>query len=70
MSVLAYEIDPNLIEPLEATLTEARVLATSFGRMLNTSVREANFILNPPVAGAGNILLMNPPLQEARRQQR
>jgi adenine-specific DNA-methyltransferase len=64
MSVLAYEIDPLLVEPLEATLTEAQDLAATVGRKLHTTVREENFVLNPPAAGAGNILLMNPPYKK------
>ena len=64
MSVLAYEIDPKLIEPLEATLADARALAASIGRRLDTTVCEANFVLSPPAAGAGNILLMNPPYKK------
>ena len=64
MEVLAYEIDPRLVEPLETTLTEARTLAATVGRKLHTIVREENFVLNPPSAGAGNILLMNPPYKK------
>ncbi len=64
MSVLAYEIDPHLVEPLEATLTEARTLAAAVGRTLHTTVREENFVLSPPAGGAGNILLMNPPYKK------
>jgi adenine-specific DNA-methyltransferase len=64
MSVLAYEIDPKLMEPLEATLAEARMLAAGVGRRLDTTVCEANFVLSPPAAGAGNILLMNPPYKK------
>lgn len=64
MSVLAYEIDPTLMEPLEATLAEARSLAARNGRRLDTTVCDANFVLEPPTAGAGNILLMNPPYKK------
>jgi adenine-specific DNA-methyltransferase len=64
MSVLAYEIDPRLGEPLEATLAEARSLASAVGRKLHTTVRDENFVLDPPAAGAGNILLMNPPYKK------
>jgi adenine-specific DNA-methyltransferase len=64
MSVLAYEIDPHLVEPLEATLTEARLLAAAVGRRLDATVRNENFVLNPPAAGAGNIVLMNPPYRK------
>ncbi|MGC2375543.1 MAG: Eco57I restriction-modification methylase domain-containing protein [Solirubrobacteraceae bacterium] len=64
MSVLAYEIDPQLMEPLEATLAEARALAMGVGRTLDTTAREDNFVLSPPAAGAGNILLMNPPYKK------
>lgn len=64
MSVLAYEIDPYLVEPLEATLTEARILAAAVGRTLYTTVRSENFVLSPPAGGAGNILLMNPPYKK------
>jgi adenine-specific DNA-methyltransferase len=64
MSVLAYEIDPHLVEPLEATLAEARAIAAAVGRKLHTTVRDENFVLNPPAAGAGNILLMNPPYKK------
>jgi adenine-specific DNA-methyltransferase len=64
MSVLAYEIDPYLVEPLEATLTEARTLAAAVGRTLHTSICNENFVLSPPAGGAGNILLMNPPYKK------
>jgi adenine-specific DNA-methyltransferase len=64
MSVLAYEIDPHLMEPLEATLAEARTLAAAVGRKLRTTVRDENFVLSPPTVGAGNILLMNPPYRK------
>jgi adenine-specific DNA-methyltransferase len=64
MSVLAYEIDPHLVEPLEATLAEARALAVAVGRKLHTTVRHENFVLSPPAVGAGNILLMNPPYKK------
>lgn len=64
MSVLAYEIDPYLVEPLEVTLAEARTLAAAVGRTLHTAVRGENFVLSPPAEGAGNILLMNPPYKK------
>jgi adenine-specific DNA-methyltransferase len=64
MSVLAYEIDPQLVSQLEATLAEARALAAAMGRRLDTTVCDENFVLSPPVAGAGNILLMNPPYRK------
>lgn len=64
MSVLAYEIDPPLLEPLETTLTEARDLASAVGRKLCTTVRNDNFVLRPPASGSGNILLMNPPYKK------
>ncbi|HEY1687640.1 MAG TPA: Eco57I restriction-modification methylase domain-containing protein [Solirubrobacteraceae bacterium] len=64
MSVLAYEVDPNLVSPLETTLTEAQSLAASVGRKLETTVREANFVLSPPMVGEGNVLLMNPPYKK------
>lgn len=64
MSVLAYEIDHNLIKPLEATLAEAQALAEAAGRRLDTTVRDANFVLSPPAKGVGNILLMNPPYRK------
>jgi adenine-specific DNA-methyltransferase len=64
MSVIAYEIDPNLVEPLAATLREAEVLATALGRKLHATVRNENFVLNPPAAGQGNILMMNPPYKK------
>lgn len=64
MSVLAYEIDPLLVEPLETTLAEARALAATAGRKLHTTVHNENFVLNPPTTGVGNILLMNPPYKK------
>jgi adenine-specific DNA-methyltransferase len=64
MSVLAYEIDPRLVETLEATLTEAVALAAATGRELRTTIRDENFVINPPAVGAGNILLMNPPYKK------
>lgn len=64
MSVLAYEIDPRLVEPLEATLAEARSLASTVERKLHTTIRDENFVLHPPATGAGNILLMNPPYKK------
>jgi len=64
MSVLGYEIDPHLVKPLEATLAEARALAAAVGRKLRTTVRDENFVLNPPAAGVGNIVLMNPPYKK------
>lgn len=64
MSVLAYEIDPDLAEPLEATLVAASKLATSFGRALHTTVRIDDFVLKPPPAGVGNVVLMNPPYKK------
>jgi adenine-specific DNA-methyltransferase len=64
MSVLAYEIDPHLVELLEVTLTEARALAATVGRKLHTTVSDENFVLSPPAPGAGNILLMNPPYKK------
>lgn len=64
MSILAYEIDSGLLQPLEETLAEARALASSMGRKLDTSIRHENFVLKPPPADAGNILLMNPPYKK------
>jgi adenine-specific DNA-methyltransferase len=64
MSVFAYEIDADLLEPLEATLREARALAARFGRRLETKVLEQNFVLRPPAVGEGNIVLMNPPYKK------
>jgi adenine-specific DNA-methyltransferase len=64
MSVLAYEVDAVLRGPLEATLAEARAVARTFGRELQTAVRTENFVLRPPPSGAGNIVLMNPPYRK------
>jgi predicted RNA methylase len=64
MSVLAYEIDPNLVEPLQATLAEAGALASELGRRLDVTVCETNFVLRPPAPCAGNVLLMNPPYKK------
>jgi adenine-specific DNA-methyltransferase len=61
MSITAYEIDPVLIKPLEATLEEAVELAQSMGRELRIAVRSADFVLDPPPANASNVALMNPP---------
>jgi adenine-specific DNA-methyltransferase len=66
MAVTAHEVDPRLLAPLTATLTEARELAAARGRELEVDIRSENFILNPPTAGRSNAVLMNPPYGKLR----